>query len=176
MVEVQRNGVIQHVLIHPNQSLTPVQFWLAFAALAFITLMLAVLLAFLGFWLVVPVALLHLGIVWSGFYLAWKRSERIEFVRFEEGRVIVGNSQAGPQAEFNRHWLRVVERSGTTMESVRVFLGSHGRQLEIGRDINAEERRGLKQILQTFLHAETASEAEVPAADSTTITNTIRQG
>ena len=157
MIEVQRNGAVRHILIHPNQSLTPVQFWLAFSALAFITLMLALLLAFLGFWLVVPVAILHLGIVWSGFYLAWKRSERIEFVRFEDGRVIVGNSQTGPQAEFNRHWLRVAERAGTTMDTPRIFLAAHGRLLEVGRDVNAEDRRNLKRLVQDFLHADNAS-------------------
>ncbi len=159
MIEIQHNGATAHVLIHPNQSLTPLQFWLVFGALAFITLLLALLLAFLGLWLVAPVAVLHLGIVWAGFYYAWQRSERVEFLCFEGGRVVVGDSQAGPHSEFNRHWLRVVEQPGTSGEAPRVLLCSHGRTLEIGREIGAGERRCLMRLLQGFLQVEHGRDA-----------------
>ncbi len=151
MIEVQHNGSVRHVLVHPNQSLTSAQFWLAFGALAFITLALALLLAFLGFWLVVPVAFVHLAIVWAGFYLAWRRSERIEFLRFEQDNLTVGDSCHGELARFQTAWVRLIERQANRMEVPRLFLASHGRWLEIGRDVGSEDRKSLGVILRQAL-------------------------
>jgi uncharacterized membrane protein len=151
MIEVQHNGAIQHILVHPNQSLTPAQFWLAFAALAFITLALAVMLAFLGFWLVVPVALIHLGIVWTGFYLAWRRSERVEFLRFDGDSLTVGDSSHGELAHFKKAWVRLLERQAGSMEAPRLYLASHGQRLEVGRDVGPEDRKSLLKLMRQAL-------------------------
>lgn len=151
MIEVQHNGGISHVLVHPNQSLTSAQFWLAFGALAFITLALAIMLAFLGFWLVVPVAFVHLAIVWAGFYLAWRRSERIEYVRFDDKCLTIGDSRHGELACFQTAWVRLIERRANCLEAPRLFLSSHGRQLEVGRDVGPEDRKSLGAILRQAL-------------------------
>jgi uncharacterized membrane protein len=66
--------------------------------------------------------------------------ERLEVEIFEAGRM--------QQHEFNPRWAQVVVRS----DGSRLALRSHGRELEIGRYLNDEQRlkfaRELKRQLQ----------------------------
>lgn len=175
MIEVQHNGNTQHVLVHPNQSLTAVQFWLAFGALAFITLALALLLAVLGLWLVVPVAVLHLAIVWAGFYLAWRRSERVEFLRFDNNLLTVGDSLHGELARFPTAWVRLIERQVGYMEAPRLFLTAYGQLLEVGRDVGPAERKSLGAMLRQAIH-DFASLPVSAGSEAITITSANDKG
>ena len=148
MIDVQTNNDKTHILIYPNQSMSSSAYWLMFSLLATVTMIIAIVLAFQGTWVIVPFAALHLLFVWWGFKKAYQNSEIIQFVTISPHQTLFGNSKHGVVNEFQTPWLQVkwVESSKKHASS-RLFLKAHNKMSEIGGGIVEEERTKLKNIL-----------------------------
>lgn len=102
-----------------------------------------------GAWLILPFA----GLEMIGLYLAFRyidrHAEDYERVAIQGDRLNVELFDGGRTTcfEFNRHWAQVV----CAGDGSRVALRSHGRDLEIGRHLNEDQRLAFAQQLKREL-------------------------
>lgn len=124
-----------------NNSLSSAGRILVFAFLFIVSIGIAGAFATLGAWLILPFAGLEmLGLYWAFCYVD-RHSADYERIEIAGDRVRVEQFEAGRAIshEFNRCWAQVVASPG----GARLALRSHGREVEIGRHVNDDERLAL---------------------------------
>ena len=121
-----------------------------FGSLALISLMIAVVFAALGAWLILPFAGVEAFALYLTFSWIMRHSQDSEMLVIRGNAVALAVREASHTRhyEFNRAWARVVvERRGW---HTRLALRSHGREVEVGRHLDGagvadKAARGLKQ-------------------------------
>jgi len=135
-------------------SLSARQFGFAVAALAAVSLMVAVVFSALGAWMILPFA----GLEAAGLFWAYRWVER--HAQDSESLVIRGHAVTlavrvaaqTRQYEFNRAWAKlVVEARSGYRQDVRLALRSHGHEVEVGRYLDGGGRQRLAQELRSRL-------------------------
>ena len=127
---------------------------LVFAALAGVSLVIAVVFAAFGAWLILPFA----GVEAFALYLAYDwlarhagDSESLE-IRGDVVALAVRDEHDTRRHEFNRVWARlVVSRQSSWGGDVRLALRSHGREVEVGRYLDGGAKALLAQELKSRL-------------------------
>jgi uncharacterized membrane protein len=128
-----------------NNSLSSTGRILVFVFLFIVSVGIAGAFASLGAWLILPFA----GFEMLGLFLAFRYVDRhaadYERIVIAGDRVRVEQFEAGQamSCEFNRCWAKVVASPG----GARLALRSHGREVEIGRHANDDERLALAREL-----------------------------
>lgn len=134
-----------------NNSLSSTGRILVFAFLFIVSVGIAGAFASLGAWLILPFS----GLEMLGLYLAFRyidcHAADFERIAIAGDRVKVEWFEAGHARshEFNRLWAQVVASPG----GARLALRSHGREVEIGRHVNDEQRLMLARELGRKLRA-----------------------
>jgi uncharacterized membrane protein len=97
-------------------------------------------------------AVLELSLLAFCLRLVWRGLSRGERIVFGEGSVDVERDREGLVARFNPYWVRVVSEAGATpSDRRRLLLTSHGRSIEVGAFLNAEERLRLEEHLKHLI-------------------------
>ncbi|NIR60104.1 MAG: DUF2244 domain-containing protein [Gammaproteobacteria bacterium] len=138
----------------------------SFGVLAAVSLTVAAGMASVGAWPVLPFAGLELAALWAGLYAAHRQAERREVVWVDEDLVAVEKGRRAPEqhCEFPRGWAQVIlEPPASPCRSSRLFVRSHGREVEIGAWLNEEERAGLAHDLAQALGVDGRPHAADPA-------------
>jgi uncharacterized membrane protein len=140
--------------ICPNCSLSEHGARLFFAAACVVPFGVAGVLAYKGFWPVLPFAGLEMGL------LAWALSASLER-RFHRQTITVTEGEVSIESRerrrcervvFPRHWAQVkLRRPAARLHPSRLTIESHGRQCELGSFLTEEERRGLALRLQRVI-------------------------
>jgi len=108
-----------------------------------------------GLTLILPFAgleLLALGVI---LYISAWRSNIKEVVHVTEEKIRIEIGQNAPEKtyELDKAWAKVVlERSWNNWYPSRLLLRSHGRQLEIGKFLNEQERQCLEVELKKVIN------------------------
>lgn len=141
---------VYRALITPNRSLSPQGVWLLFLAIAWICLTIGVGFAIVGAWLVLPFAGLEVVIAGAALHAVTRRAREFEQVVVTGGRLIVTRRQGDidRRFEFQACWARVVlEEARGPLRTPRLVIRSHGRELEIARGLNTEQKAALMDEL-----------------------------
>jgi uncharacterized membrane protein len=120
---------------------------LMFGSLMMIALMIGVSFALLGAWLVLPFAGVEIAVLGAALNWILRHAYDYERIRMSGGmlEVEVVDGARRMRRQFNPVWARVVlEVRGA---GTHLALRSHGRELEIGRYLTADDRRGLAHAL-----------------------------
>jgi uncharacterized membrane protein len=137
------------VVARPNCSLSPKGMLRVVAALAFLPLSVAVGFGMAGAWLVFPFAGLELLAVAYAFYFIYRHAGDYESITIDGERIAIEQHsyKNSYQVVFHRYWAQVVLREVPGGEQ-RLWLRSHGKEVEVGRYMNNEQRLALAQQLQ----------------------------
>jgi uncharacterized membrane protein len=149
------------IIARPNNSLTPQASLKVLGALAGIVLIVGFGFARMGAWLVLPFAGLEILAFTYAFYYINLHSTDFESITIETDRVVVEkrNYKEVTTTVFQRHWaqvnLREVASVGGVIGKSGLFIRSHGKEVEFGRNfMNDEQRvelaRELKQKLKNI--------------------------
>lgn len=141
-------------MIRPNCSLSWRAALKVYLVIAACCLGIGLAFALHGFWPVLPFAGLEILALGAVLYLCLERSQIREVVTVNADRVTVEKGRAQPQERWEcpRAWARVeLEPSPIAWYPSRLAVGFQGRQIEIGRFLNEEERRALAQELREAL-------------------------
>jgi uncharacterized membrane protein len=140
--------------ICPNCSLSVRGARAFFAGSCVVPLGIGALLAWRGFWPVLPFAGLELML------LAWALNQALQR-RFHRQTITVTDTdvsiesrarEACARVVFPRHWAQVkLRRPAARLHPSRLTIESHGRQCELGSFLTEEERRGLALRLQRLI-------------------------
>lgn len=141
-------------VIAPNQSMSWHELLLAYGAIAGVTLAIAMYFWVQGLTLVLPFSGLELLVLGAALYVtAWRGGAR-EVITITDDMVCVESGRTKPvhRHDFQRYWTRIVlRRSWIAWYPSRLLICSHGREIEVGKFLNEQERLGLARILTSTL-------------------------
>lgn len=143
------SGMVFKVTARPNCSLAPSGKVKLVAWLATPPLIISIAFSLAGAWMVFPFAGLELLAVAYAFYIIHCHAGDYESITIDGDRLAVEKRDFNhvSQAEFHRYWVHVVLRMAPGGEQ-RLWLRSHGKEVEVGRYMNNEQRLALAQQLQ----------------------------
>ena len=119
-------------------------------ALAVVTLILAGLLAWQGFWPVLAIAIIQVILVSWILVRTWERAWQVEIIEVGPERIRVTRQQykRKSHAELDTAWAVVeVERPAVAWYDPKVHLRSGKRRIELGRFLTGEEKHELAEQL-----------------------------
>ena len=157
MVRIQRPARTEdsvRVVAWANNCLNLDQLLLMIGVLNAVSLALAVMLAWIGFWPVLIFAILHLALTGGALFYAWLRNQRRDIVEIDADgiRIIQDTGRGRATNEFSGSWTRVeVMPPHNRWYPHRVLVGEYGRQVEVGRFLNDEERLELAEYIRQSL-------------------------
>lgn len=155
---------LHRVVIRPNRSLSWHQSLVFLAAIAVPLLLVSIVLALRGFWMVLPFAGLELLALFVAIYVVSHAARRCEVVSIGESVVTVEKGRdrgrcadrGGPEerVEFARGWVRVelTPASGRWYPK-RLWVGASGRRVEIAEFLVEDEKTELAAELHRLLSA-----------------------
>lgn len=133
-----------------NNSLSSAGRFFAFGFILAVSLGIALAFTWVfGAWLILPFAGAEMLVLYLAFRYADRHAGDYEHVAIEGDRLNVEVFEGGPMSrfEFNRCWAQVV----CAGDGSRLALRSHGRELEIGRHMNEEQRLAVARELNREL-------------------------
>jgi uncharacterized membrane protein len=143
---------VRRLALHPNRSLSGRGMVLTLLLMSLLTLPFAVFFLLKGAWLILPFAVLQL-LAFAAIFAALHRGRGdCDVVRLDGDRLEVVQRRRGRETRntFNRYWLSVrVQRRGRA--PARVWLGSHGRWIEIGEGVGEERRLAFAERLRAVV-------------------------
>ena len=143
-------------MIGPNQSMSWRGLKIIYCLIVIFSMTIAIAFYSIGLTLILPFSGLELLALGTVLYItAWRGGSR-EVIIIDDNKIIVetGRKTAEQRFEFQRPWASVIlERSWNHWYPSRLLIRSHGRQTEIGRFLNEQERQGLAIELQRALQA-----------------------
>ena len=142
-------------VVAPNQSMSGRELLLVFAGIAGVTLAIGAYFWLQGFTLVLPFSGLEVLALGAALYItAWRGGAR-EVITITDDSIFVETGRRRPEQrhDFQRYWTKVVlRRPWVAWYPSKLLLCSHGREIEVGRFLNEEERKGLAKILRSAIH------------------------
>lgn len=126
---------------------------MCFLGIAGATLAVALFFAFHGVWMVLPFAGLEIVVLGWAFFHLHCHARDFERITVDDNRVLVEtlDYKRTYRTEFQRYWARVILRNTPVTRRARLFLRSHGREIEIGRFMNDEERAQVARQMRACL-------------------------
>ena len=136
-----------------NCSISPTALLWILATMMLLSFGIGIGFAWLGAWMILPFAGLEMLALSAAFYLNGRHAGDYERIRIAGGRLMVDVRDAERIArhEFNPAWVRLVGHD--LGHEYRLLLRSHGRDLEIGRHLDARARAALAAQLRHSLAA-----------------------
>ena len=147
-------GPLQTFVVRPNQSMSWQWMLLAFSGMAILIIGIGITSFAAGLPLVLPFSGAELLVLGTAFYQTARRGGVREVITISTDGLAVETGHRGPEAraEFRRRWARVVlEPPRHGWYPSRLLIRSHGREIEVGRFLNEQERRGLALELRAAL-------------------------
>lgn len=144
----------KRLVIQPNASLT-LGWAIAFmASMCAVSFGIAGVLAWLGYWVVLPFSGLDMAALAAGLWWSMRDNAYREVVSVEHDRVRVEIGRRTPESvwEFQRAWIQVRLQAGPHITShSRLWVGSHGRGCVLGRCLTDEEREAVANRLRQWV-------------------------
>jgi uncharacterized membrane protein len=134
-----------------NCSMSPRTLLALLGLLAFLNLAIGAAFALLGLWMVLPFAGVEAIALAAAFWMVCRHAGDYERVALADGRLRleVREAESLRTCELNPAWVRVVV--GRKRGSMRLALRSHGREIEIGRHLDATGRERFAALLRERL-------------------------
>jgi len=141
------------VTARPNCSLTGKGKLVFFIVVALVSLGIASVFAFVGAWMVLPFAGLEIAALGFAIYLMHRSENDYEQIAMHGDRLHVERCQHNRmvRSEFQCYWAQVILKSVASGRDCRLFVRSHGRQVEVGHYMNTEQRIELARELKMQL-------------------------
>ncbi|MCU0803829.1 MAG: DUF2244 domain-containing protein [Burkholderiales bacterium] len=134
-----------------NCSISPRAALVAFAACAAVCFAIGAGFAVAGAWLILPFAGIEIAALAAAIVVYARRAGDYERISMRDGRLRVEVCDAGGSAvhEFHPAWARVAMRRAAN--EPRLFVCSHGHEVEIGRHLTVPARGALARELRARL-------------------------
>lgn len=137
--------------IRPNAAFNDHSWPWLLGGLAVICLAIALRFAWLGYWMILPFAVLDVLLVWGVFRLVLRRGDYIEKVQVDSDWVTVRHvARAGSRRwKFSQPWVRVdLVSPAHRWYPHRLLVGARGQWVEIGTCLTDDERLSLASALR----------------------------
>lgn len=139
-------------VVRRNNSLSSTGRILVFGFIFVVSVGIACAFAALGAWLILPFAGLEMLILYWAFHHIERRATDYERIAIEGDKVSIEICEVGRARnhELSRYWAQVV----VSRDGARLALRSHGREVEIGRHLNDDQRLALAREIGSELRGD----------------------
>ena len=149
------NDLQKTIMVMPNRAMPWQHIMVIYLLVSGVTISIAFSFFTQGLTLILPFAgleLLALGVVL--YISAWRSNiKEVVNVTEEKIRIEIGRNAPEKTYELDKAWAKVVlERSWNNWYPSRLLLRSHGRQIEIGKFLNEQERQCLGAELKKVIN------------------------
>ncbi len=149
------NDLEKTIMVMPNRAMPWQHIMMIYLLISGVTISIAFGFFTQGLTLILPFAgleLLALGVVL--YISAWRSNiKEVVNVTEEKIRIEIGRNAPEKTYELDKAWAKVVlERSWNNWYPSRLLLRSHGRQIEIGKFLNEQERQCLGAELKKVIN------------------------
>jgi uncharacterized membrane protein len=136
-----------------NCSISPQALAGLLALVAGVSFAIGVGFALYGAWPILPFVGLEVAALAAAFYVTGRHAGDYERIAFADGALVVAvrDGERAEEHRFNPHWVRLV--ASGARGGLRLALRSHGKELEIGRHLDASGRERLAAALRERLAA-----------------------
>lgn len=152
--EISADGSHGRYVLRPHRSATwSDNLWLV-AAAALVALPIAIAWAAVGFWPILPLCGLELGLLTLGLYVVNHSLLAQEVITIDDDRIVIEAGRRDVERRFDlaRHWAQVLlQPARRKAHPTRLIVRSHGRAVELGRFLTDEERGELARDLRSVL-------------------------
>ncbi|HTT07589.1 MAG TPA: DUF2244 domain-containing protein [Gammaproteobacteria bacterium] len=141
-------------VLAPNQSLRWEDVRRVIAAMTAVALTIGLAFCYAGLTLVLPFSGLEILALAAALYYCQRRGAAREVLRVDDREVVIESGHRRPEnvRTFQRAWVRVsLYKPAVDWYPSRLMLGSHGRELEVGKFLTEDERQILAQRLKQVL-------------------------
>ncbi len=154
MIDVDDTEGRCRFVVQGNRSMSwRANLWLA-ASLGVIVGGISIVMAFYGFWMIVPFAGLEVLLIVSCLYLTLRRLSHKEVITVDERAIRLewGYTRAERQVELPRQWSRLHYACAESPFDCGVLsVAAHGERYALGQCLNKEEKKSLYGQLQAAL-------------------------
>ncbi len=156
MVDIQQDSEDgqRRFVLQPNQAISWRATCYLFLSLLVVSGSIAIGLALMGFWLVLPFAGLELAAVAAGLYTVARRCQQREVILVDHESIRIERGRTAPEQSWllAKAWAKVVlERCPKRWYPSRLLIRSHGQSVEIGGFLNEDERcRLAAELIRTL--------------------------
>ncbi len=156
MVEtsIDRNTGSATIVLKPNNSSSWQFNMRVVTSLAFIAVLMSGYFALHGFWLIFPFAVLEVAFVFICLYLRMRANIKMEVITFDKTSVLIerGRYHAEKSWTYHRIWTKFfVKKPATHGYPKKIFICSHGRELELGSFLNKKDKEILIKDLKNLV-------------------------
>jgi len=151
---------MRYIVLMPNSSLSFRQAVAFFVGISIVSLAIALLMYFMGLWMVLPFSGLELLVLGYCLVLTLRRCNVQEVITITDKviRVERGSDKIEEKSELQLGWVQVeLERPRYKGYPANLIIKSHGKRIEIGRFLVESEREKLAAQLKKMLIAPTYS-------------------
>jgi uncharacterized membrane protein len=145
-----------HIVLKPNNSATWRFNMAVWSSLAFIAACISTIFLFMGLWMIFPFSGLEVMALYAGLHYVAYRNCKTEVITFRGDKVIVeqGRNSSERIWEYQRSWAKIFVRKPTIRGyPVRIFIRSHGKELELGAFLNKQDKERLISNLKKLVYA-----------------------
>ena len=144
----------RRIVLRPNASLTERQAFMLLLGIAIVMAAIAIGFAMVGAWVVLPFSGAEWLLLAFCFWVSLRNCSICEVISISEDTVRWERGRLKPEetVSFNRAWI-ALNRTKPPMNGYpsRLFLRSHGKEIEIGRFLIESERETLARELHKIL-------------------------
>lgn len=144
------------IVLKPNNSASWRLNMAIFGPLAVVIILISLLYASRGLWLILPFAGLEIIFLFCCVYIRVRANHSTEVITFDETTVIVerGYDRAEESWKYNRLWTKIfVKQPAYRGYPKRIFIRSHGKEQELGSFLNKQDKEVLIKDLQSVAYA-----------------------
>ena len=158
MIETNINDdhTLTTIVLRPNNSASWQFNMMIVSSLAFIAFCISTYFAFQGLWLIFPFAGLEVGFLFFCLYLRMHENLNTEIITFDDSTVVIerGRYQAEKTWQYHRMWAKIfVKKPERRGHPKKVFIRSHGNELELGAFLNKRDKEILIKDLKNAVYA-----------------------
>ena len=138
-------------VVKPNNASRPYAWVWLFVLLVFIAIGIALRFAWLGYWMILPFAVIDMVAVGFVLYMVTRSSSYVEKITISAEEVKVEHLERNRDRDwtFPLHWARVqMERPRHRWYPHRLLIGTRGKWVEIGQCLTHEERVSLAEAIE----------------------------
>ena len=151
-------AVSAEFIIRPNATFNARTWPWLFGLLSFICLSVAIRFAILGYWVILPFAILDMVAVGLVLYFLMRHHSYVEKVQIKENDLVIRHVQKNNRLSwcFSLHWVSVnLQKSKHRWYPRRLLVGSKGEWVEIGQCLTDSEREALAVALKRAISKHT---------------------
>lgn len=158
MVEtnINENTGLSIIVLRPNNSASWQFNMIIVGSLSLIAFVISTYFALQGLWLIFPFAGIEVGFLFICLYLRMRANINTEVITFDKDTLLVerGYYHAEQSWKYHRIWAKIYvktpERRGYPK---RIFIRSHGKELELGSFLNKKDKELLIKSLKNVVYA-----------------------